>query len=59
MRAIGKWHDKWFRHPIADMPEHAKLDCWLTDIDPVAENPVERESQLNHAGRLYLKASLA
>lgn len=40
------------------MPEHAKLDCWLTDIDPVAENPVERESQLNHAGRLYLKASL-
>jgi transposase-like protein len=58
MRAIGKWSDKWFRHPIADMREPAKLVCWLTDIDPVADTLAERENQLNHAARLYLKASL-
>ena len=53
----GPWDDKWVRHPIADMREPLKVVCWLTDIEPVAAYGQEREEQLNHAARLYLKAS--
>lgn len=56
-RKIGKWQDRWLLHPVSDMREPTKLICWLTDIDPLAEDPKEREDQLNHAARLYLKAS--
>jgi hypothetical protein len=55
--AKGEWSDKWVRHPIADMREPAKVICWLTDIDPVEADKIERNDQLNHAARLYLKAS--
>lgn len=53
----GKWKDKWVRHPKADMREPVKLACWLTDIEPEAIDAKEREDQLNHAARLYLKVS--
>lgn len=53
----GPWNDKWVRHPIADMREPLKVVCWLTDIEPVAADGQKREEQLNHAARLYLKAS--
>jgi transposase-like protein len=53
----GPWNDKWVRHPLADMREPLKVVCWLTDIEPVAAEGEEREEQLNHAARLYLKAS--
>jgi hypothetical protein len=58
LQRIGKWSDKWFRHPIADMREPARLICWLTDIDAVEQDPGKREDQLNHHASLYLKASL-
>ena len=53
----GQWDDKWVRHPKADMREPVKLACWLTDIDPKALDDKEREDQLNHAARLYLRVS--
>lgn len=40
------------------MREPEKQVCWLTDIEEPAEEPEARESQLNHAARLYRKASL-
>lgn len=58
LQSIGQWSDKWFRHPIADMREPARLICWLTDIDAVEEDPSKRDDQLNHHASLYLKASL-
>jgi len=56
-RKIGKWQDRWLLHPVSDMREPTKLICWLTDIEPSATDPKEREEQLNHSARLYLKAS--
>ncbi len=53
----GPWKDRWVRHPIADMREPVKVISWLTDIDLEATEADEREGQLNHAARLYLKAS--
>lgn len=58
MPALGKWGDRWFRHPGADMREPEKAVCWLTDIDPPEEEYDKREDQLNHIARLHLKASL-
>ena len=58
LQSIGQWSDKWFRHPIADMREPARLICWLTDIDAIEEDPGNRDEQLNHHASLYLKASL-
>lgn len=58
IRELGKWNDRWLRHPIADMREPAKLVCWLTDTAAPATDAVERENQLNRAARLYLKATL-
>jgi transposase-like protein len=58
LQSIGQWSDKWFRHPIADMREPARLICWLTDIDAIEQDRAKREDQLNHHASLYLKASL-
>lgn len=56
-RKIGKWQDRWLLHPVSDMREPTKLICWLTDIEPLAEDAKGQEGQLSHAARLYLKAS--
>jgi hypothetical protein len=58
MPALGKWGDRWFRHPGADMREPEKAVCWLTDIDFLEDESDKREDQLNHIARLHLKASL-
>lgn len=58
VRTIGKWQDRWLKHPLPDMREPEKQVCWLTDIDEPADDPEARESQLNHVARLYRKASL-
>lgn len=58
MVAIGKWGDRWFKHPISDMREPEKSVCWLTDIDPVETDPTARSHQLSHHALLYLKATL-
>lgn len=55
---IGKWGDRWFRHPVADMREPQKMVSWLTDIDPPEPDPDKRADQLRHYARLHLKASL-
>lgn len=70
MAMHGKWKDKWLTHPLPDMREPEKKVCWLTDIDtPPMPDPEDdanaatlkkarAEDMLNHAARLYLKASL-
>ena len=58
MVAIGKWGDRWFRHPISEMREPEKSVCWLTDIDPVETEPDKRRLQLSHQALLHLKATL-
>ncbi len=58
MVSIGKWGDRWFRHPVSDMREPEKLVCWLTDIDPVETDPEKRADQLRRQARLHLKATL-
>lgn len=56
--AIGKWGDRWFKHPISDMREPEKSVCWLTDIDPVESDPDKRRHQVSHQALLHLKATL-
>lgn len=56
--AIGKWGDRWFKHPISDMREPEKFVCWLTDIDPVETDPTKRKHQVDHYALLHLKATL-
>lgn len=49
MPAIGKWNDRWLRHPFPDMSEPEKAISYLTDMgdyDP------------DHLAWLYNKASL-
>jgi transposase-like protein len=58
MAPIGKWDDRWLRHPLPDMREPEKRVCWLTDIDKPEKEPGKREDQLNHAAWLYRKAAL-
>ena len=58
MVAIGKWGDRWFRHPISDMREPEKSVCWLTDIDPVETDTEKRQHQVSHQALLHLKATL-
>lgn len=58
MTAHGKWEDRWFKHPVADMREPEKSICWLTDVDAEEVDADKREGQLNHYARLYLKATL-
>ena len=56
--SIGKWEDRWVTHPVPSRAEPDKRVCWLTDIDVTPKQPDEREEQMRHAARLYLKASL-
>lgn len=28
---IGKWQDKWVKHPLPDMSEPEKAMCWITE----------------------------
>lgn len=58
VREIGKWNDRWLRHPLSDMREPVKMICWLTDIEKQSEDRNEREAQLQQAARLYRRASL-
>lgn len=58
MVPIGKWGDRWFKHPISDMREPEKSVCWLTDIDPVETDPVKRKHQVSHQALLHLKATV-
>jgi hypothetical protein len=47
--AIGKWSDRWIRHPFPNMSEPEKAVCYLTDFGDYSED---------HLAQLYLKASL-
>jgi hypothetical protein len=58
MATIGKWGDRWFRHPISDMREPEKLVCWLTDIDPPETDAMERRHQRDHHALLHLKGTV-
>lgn len=58
MAKLGKWDDRWLVHPVASRAEPDKRVCWLSDIDPAAEDPMKLEDQRRHAARLYLRASL-
>lgn len=58
MVPIGKWGDRWFKHPISDMREPEKSVCWLTDIDPVETDPMKRKHQVSHQALLHLKAAM-
>lgn len=58
MVPIGKWGDRWFKHPISDMREPEKSVCWLTDIDPAETDPVKRKHQVSHQALLHLKATM-
>lgn len=58
LTSVGKWGDRWFRHPVADMREPQKMVCWLTDTDLIETDPDKRNEQLQHYARLHLKASL-
>lgn len=58
MVPIGKWGDRWFKHPISDMREPEKSVCWLTDIDAVETDPVKRKHQVSHHALLHLKATV-
>lgn len=49
MCEIGKWKDRWLRHPLPNMGEPEKAICYLTDLSDYSEN---------HLARLYNKASL-
>jgi transposase-like protein len=58
MLAIGKWGDRWFKHPVSDMREPEKAACWLTDIDEPATEMLRAKRQRDYQAMLYLKASL-
>lgn len=58
MTAYGKWEDRWFNHPVADMREPEKKICWLTDVEAEEVDADKRDAQLNHHARLHLKATL-
>ena len=46
---IGKWQDRWVKHPFPNMGEPEKAMCYLTDIQAYDED---------HLAWLYNKASL-
>ena len=58
MTSIGKWGDRWFRHPISDMREPEKLVCWLTDIDPPECDATKLRHQRDHHALLLLKGTV-
>lgn len=47
--ALGKWRDRWLRHPLPNAAEPLKAACYLTDFGDMDED---------HLARLYLLASL-
>ena len=48
-KSIGRWQDRWVRHPFPNMGEPEKAVCYLTDIHGYDED---------HVAWLYNKASL-
>ncbi len=51
VRTIGKFDDRWVRHPFPDMSEPDKAMCHLTDVGQYDGNP-------QHLARLFDRASL-
>ncbi len=49
LESIGKWQDKWVKHPFPNMGEPEKAMCYLTDVHAYDED---------HRAWLYNKASL-
>lgn len=49
MHEIGKWNDRWLRHPFPNMSEPEKAVCYLTDRGTLHED---------HLAWLYYRASL-
>lgn len=49
VRSVGKWQDKWVKHPLPDMSEPEKAMCWLTEHDTFDED---------HVAWLHNKATL-
>lgn len=47
--ALGKWSDRWCRHPMPTMSEPQKALCWLTDMGDYDED---------HQAHLFLMASV-
>jgi hypothetical protein len=39
-RSIGKWQDRWVRHPFPNMGEPEKAMCYLTDVHGYDEDHV-------------------
>ena len=58
--AIGKWLDKWLRHPFPNNSEPEKALCHITDCGQYREDPADPSTTGNtdHLARLFLKASL-
>jgi len=46
---MGKWRDKWLRHPFPNMSEPEKASCYMTDMG---------DYDVDHLAWLYNKASL-
>lgn len=46
---IGKWQDKWVKHPLPDMSEPEKAMCWITEHNTFDED---------HVAWLHNKATL-
>ena len=47
--SIGKWQDRWVKHPLPDMSEPEKAMCWITEHQAFDED---------HVAWLYNKATL-
>jgi transposase-like protein len=47
--SIGKWQDRWVKHPLPDMSEPEKAMCWITEHEAFDED---------HVAWLYNKATL-
>ncbi|MFP4896838.1 hypothetical protein [Paraburkholderia sp. EG304] len=46
---VGRWGDRWVRHPLPNASEPSKEVCWLTDM---------KDYEPNHVARLMLRATL-
>jgi len=49
LKSVGKWRDKWVKHPFPSMGEPEKAMCYLTDVQRYDED---------HTAWLYSKASM-
>lgn len=58
--SIGKWSDRWSRHPFPNNSEPDKAVCWLTERPWGLEFELEgsEEEFLDHMARLHLRGSL-